>query len=95
MARWLTSQGHVGEHVADVLPVTSRDRDIAVLVARLGAIVVTKDADFLDIQVEGAPKILLVTTGNITNAALLEQFVECFPAVASALEQGASVVTLP
>jgi predicted nuclease of predicted toxin-antitoxin system len=69
----LAAAGHDVTHTLD-LPLGNRtpDRDIAALAAREGRVVVTKDSDFVTMfLLRGAPpKLLLISTGNISNDAL-------------------------
>lgn len=95
LARWLTAQGHIAEHVCDVLPATSKDVEIARFAAANGAVVITKDADFLDLTADPGLRLLLLGTGNLKNAVLLALFAERLAGACDAFEAGARVVTIP
>ena len=73
LARDLTVAGHEATHTGD-LPLGNRtqDGDIAALAAKEGGMVVTKDSDFVTtFLLRGMPpKLLLISTGNISNDAL-------------------------
>jgi predicted nuclease of predicted toxin-antitoxin system len=73
IATWLRDQGHDPLHTLD-LPDGNRtaDASIMALSSREHRIVVTKEADFVDsfILRHQPEKLLLISTGNITNAAL-------------------------
>jgi len=73
VARDLAAAGHDVTHTLD-LPLGNRtpDGDIATLAAREGRVVVTKDSDFVTTFLLGGapPKLLLISTGNISNDAL-------------------------
>jgi predicted nuclease of predicted toxin-antitoxin system len=73
LARDLAAAGHDVRHTLD-LPLGNRtqDRDIAALAAHEGRVVVTKDSDFVaTFLLHGSPpKLLLISTGNISNDAL-------------------------
>lgn len=75
LADALTDLGHDTLHTLD-LPNrnATTDREVMAVAARDDRIVVTKDGDFRDGHLlKGQPRRLLhVTTGNITNAALFE-----------------------
>ncbi|MCO5193174.1 MAG: DUF5615 family PIN-like protein [Anaerolineae bacterium] len=77
LATQLNAAGHDALHTLD-LPLKNRtpDADINQLSIAEKRIVVTKDADFRDSHlVKGLPyKLLLVSTGNIHNADLLNLF---------------------
>lgn len=61
LARWIASHGHQAEHVAFVLTPSEQDEAIVVYAIANGAVIVTKDSDFLSL----APPLLIVTTGNV------------------------------
>jgi len=46
LARWLSGQGYVAEHVLDLAMATSSDRDIWAYAMACGATIITKDQDF-------------------------------------------------
>lgn len=73
LAHWLRGQGHDVVHTLD-LPKANRSSD-AEVIALSGAelrIVISKDSDFVNsFQVRGQPaKLLLISTGNLSNVAL-------------------------
>jgi predicted nuclease of predicted toxin-antitoxin system len=74
LARWLREQGHDAVHTLE-LPSGNRtsDADLCELADVRGAVIVTKDADFVVSRtLHGTPaRLLIVTTGNISNAELL------------------------
>lgn len=73
IARWLREAGHDAVHTLD-LPKGNRisDAEILRIADEEKRVIVTKDADFVDsFTLKGQPeKLLLVSTGNITNADL-------------------------
>ncbi|NNH21720.1 DUF5615 family PIN-like protein [Pseudokineococcus marinus] len=89
LARALTSAGHDVVHTSD-LPRgnASTDRQVREAADQQGRVVVTKDRDFRDSHLlQGTPKrLLLVVTGNTSNAALLALFEAYAPAMEAALE---------
>lgn len=71
-ANWLNEAGHDALHTLD-LPRKNltTDQEVVVRAKRDGRIVVSKDADFVQtFLVTGEPLLLLISTGNISNAAL-------------------------
>ena len=72
-AFWLRQAGHDAVHTLD-LPEANRTSDTMILeiAAREQRVVVTKDEDFVDSFVlrRQPEKLLLISTGNITNADL-------------------------
>jgi predicted nuclease of predicted toxin-antitoxin system len=73
LARELAASGHDAVHTLD-FPAGNRtqDKDIVALAIRENRVVVTKDNDFVtSFLLHGAPpKLLLISTGNISNDAL-------------------------
>jgi len=103
LARNLAAAGHEALHCLD-LPMGNRtpDDDIARLADREGRVVVTKDSDFVtSFLLSNSPsKLLLISTGNITNDALARLLAANLPALLSALskhsfvELSASAITV-
>jgi predicted nuclease of predicted toxin-antitoxin system len=73
LARELAASGHDAVHTLD-FPAGNRtpDGDITTMAVREGRVVVTKDNDFVtSFLLKGMPpKLLLISTGNISNDAL-------------------------
>jgi predicted nuclease of predicted toxin-antitoxin system len=103
LAHELAAFKHDVTHTLD-LPLGNRtpDGEIRALATREGRVVVTKDNDFVVwFQLHGAPpKLLLVSTGNISNDALSLLFAVNLTALESALavydfvELGVSTFTI-
>ena len=90
LAKFLNNAGHDALHTS-ALPEGNRTTDagIAELADRDARVVVTKDSDFRDGHLlSGSPRLLLVVaTGNITNAALLLLFETNLDAIVGAFEE--------
>lgn len=88
LARWLQGRGHDVVHTRD-LPAGNRTGDGEINRRSLAEqrIVVTKDADFVDsFVINGQPyKLLLVSTGNIANDALISLFSQCIEEIEQSL----------
>ena len=86
----MRSTGHDVLHTLD-LPDGNRtsDSEICIRAKDEDRVVVTKDSDFVDsFLLQGMPpKLLLVSTGNISNADLLTLFKASLPAIESALSE--------
>lgn len=82
LGAWLRARGHEAEHVQD-LPDGLRltDAEIWAHCLSAGAIIVSKDKDFLDLAaVRGTPPVvLLVTVGNASTASLLQELEFAWP----------------
>ena len=89
ITRWLTDAGHDAVHTLD-LPRQNRtsDRDITALAGLEGRIVISKDDDFVISQrLNGSPgKLLLLSTGNISNVQLEAVFQPHIAAIIAAFE---------
>jgi predicted nuclease of predicted toxin-antitoxin system len=89
LARRLREAEHDALHTLD-LPAGNRTTDIEInaLSLRESRVVITKDADFVNSYLlTGQPyKLLLISTGNITNTELEALFVPNIPVIVSALQ---------
>ncbi|MBM3130635.1 MAG: hypothetical protein FJ009_18650 [Chloroflexi bacterium] len=90
LAHRLRASGHSAVHTLD-LPRQNRTSDIEIgeISAREQRIVITKDADFVDAFLLGGKpyKLLLISTGNISNAELESLLVPQISAIVAAFEQ--------
>lgn len=90
LALALAASGHNAVHTLD-LPAANRtpDKDIVALAIQENRIVVTKDNDFVvSFHLRGAPpKLLLVSTGNISNDKLSQLFAANLTALEKAFSQ--------
>ena len=88
LAQWLNQAGHDARHTLD-LPQGNRtpDEDVVAVAVREGRIVVTKDSDFVQaFLLSGQPRLLLISTGNISNADLEELLHGSLAAIEQAFE---------
>jgi len=94
LATALTDVGHDAIHTLDMPGGNAtKDREVTSAADRDDRIVVTKDGDFRDSHLlMGQPRRLLrVTTGNITNAALFELVHSHLAEIEGAFERGSYV----
>ena len=83
LAGWLKQHGHDALHTLD-LPLGNRtpDADVVSWALRDDRIVVTKDSDFVqNFLLTGQPALLLIATGNISNAELERMLQRNMPAI--------------
>ncbi|MGD0129942.1 MAG: DUF5615 family PIN-like protein [Terriglobia bacterium] len=94
LARHLTSLGHDCEHVAAVDLDAASDVEIWQYACQRGAVVVSKDEDFLYLASRpGSGACLLwVRLGNCRTRALIEAFERLWPQIERALLSGERVV---
>lgn len=95
LAAWLKAKGHEAEHVASVLSETAPDVAIFARAKETGAVLVTKDIDFLGLcDQDGAPLLLWVGLGNTVNKTLFAHLDREWPRVERELFEGRAVVEL-
>jgi predicted nuclease of predicted toxin-antitoxin system len=70
LCRWLEARGHVADHVADIGLLAASDADIARTAEATGAILVSKDEDFVILRMPDRFALLWLRCGNATNWAL-------------------------
>lgn len=70
LAGWLRERGHEAEHVAEVGMLAAADAEIAGFAERGGAVLATKDEDFLALRLPNRFALLWLRCGNATNRAL-------------------------
>lgn len=94
LATALKQRGHQAIHVSE-LPLKHLTPDQAIIAHadREGAVVLTKDADFISAyEVKGVPKRLLyVATGNIRNAELILLVMNYLDVISESLRNGGFV----
>ena len=75
---------------------SARDADIWKYASTTGAVLITKDEDFVTMRAfnPDGPPIVWVRLGNTTNKALHAHFVSMFPMIVAALERGETIVVV-
>ncbi|MDP1736069.1 MAG: DUF5615 family PIN-like protein [Caulobacter sp.] len=91
LAGWLVGQGHDAVHVRDLGLRSSSDRLIREAAQDSGAVVITKDEDFVRIR-RANDRVLWLRCGNLRRALFMPRFMEAWPDVRLALEAGEPVV---
>lgn len=97
LALWLTEQFRVeARAVRDVHLRDAKDLEIYEAARRAGAVVMTKDADFLALleRFGAPPQVIWITCGNTSNARLREILREALPTTLKLLEQGETLVEI-
>jgi predicted nuclease of predicted toxin-antitoxin system len=98
LAPHLVDLGHEAVHVGDVGLLTARDQDIWQYAVATGAVLVTKDEDFVTMRALSTPvgpPVIWVRVGNATRRALIRRFSAILPELLAALERGETVVQIP
>jgi len=97
LARWLTATfGITALSVRDAGLRDADDRAIYATAAQAGAVVITKDSDFVHLQIQlgPPPQILWLTCGNTSEARLQQLFTAHFPQARRLLEAGDPLVEI-
>ena len=95
LARRLEILGHAAEHVVDRDMATAPDSAIRDYAASVGAVIVTKDEDFVIRGVlTGGPAVVWLRLGNTRRAALLARVERELPAIVAALERGETLIEI-
>ena len=74
----------------------AKDREIFQSAREVGAVVITKDGDFLELMERFGPppQVLWITCGNTSNARLREILQSALPTALKLLEQGEPLVEI-
>ena len=91
LARWIDTQGHEAEHVADLAMLAASDAAIWERAITSNAVIITKDEDFAirrNTSVASHPAVVWLRVGNTRNKELLQWFEQLLPRVTAALERG-------
>ena len=96
LAVWLRSQGHEAHHTSDLGLGQATDRAISSRGKADGAIVVTKDEDFVLLKTmdPAGPQVVWIRIGNAVNRVLLQRLDVAWPSVVEKLSKGEPVVEL-
>ncbi len=97
LARWLTTTfGVNATPVRDLGLRDSPDHEIYQAAAKAGATVITKESDFINLQIQHGPppQILWLTSGNTSEFRLQEIFLGQFPEARRLLGSGEALVEI-
>jgi len=94
LCRWLEAHGHEAEHVQDWPEGPATDADIARRATDEGAIIISKDEDFVMLRAPDRFPLLWLRCGNVSNRGLAEWLEPLWPDVEDRLEAGERFLTL-
>jgi predicted nuclease of predicted toxin-antitoxin system len=96
LARWLREAGLEANHVMELRLDEADDRTVIEEALARDMILVSKDADFLDLvnRPGCAGRLVWVRVGNCRSRVLIETFKRAFPLLLGELAAGAKVVEL-
>ena len=93
LAEWLRKAGHEAQHLQDVGLRDAGDAAIRAYVGKTGAVLITKDRDFVS-GGDTSVQVVWVRTGNVGTRALIERIESALPQVLAHLGEGAQLVEL-
>lgn len=97
LAPWISERFAVEAHsVRDLGLLDAKDRAIYQAARAAGAVVITKDADFVQLleRLGPPPQVVWVTSGNTSNARLRQVLLDALPTALRLLEQGEPLVEI-
>jgi predicted nuclease of predicted toxin-antitoxin system len=94
LCRWLRERGHEAEHVFDIGLGAAPDAEFARRAAETGAVLVSKDEDFVALARAGDMRLVRLRCGNATNRALATWLDERWERVERGLGEGERLVEL-
>lgn len=96
LARWLASQGHAAQHVADQNLESASDSAIWDFAVAASAVIITKDEDFAlrKARADAGPAVVWIRLPNVRRRSLLTWFEKALPDILSALERGETLIEL-
>lgn len=92
LCRWLEERGHHAEHVFDLGMGSASDAEVAAMTEAVGAVLVSKDEDFVTLRLPQRFVFLWLRCGNATNAALAEWLDARWERIETLLDQGEGLV---
>jgi predicted nuclease of predicted toxin-antitoxin system len=97
LAAWMTATWGVPTQPVRSLGLRdSSDQDIFDAARAAAAVVMTKDADFVELveRLGSPPQVLWLTCGNTSNVRLREILTACWPRAMALLESGESLIEI-
>lgn len=92
LCRWLCERGEDAVHVGDIGMIAARDADIAARAEADGAVLVSKDEDFVYLRLPDRFAFLWLRCGNATNRALIAWMKSRWPRIRALLASGERLV---
>ena len=88
LVRWLAERGHEATHVRAIGMVSASDADIAARAAVDGAVLVSKDEDFVTLRLPDRFALVWLRCGNALNRVFFAWLTPRWPEVERLLERG-------
>ena len=96
LAVWLVAEGFDAQHTKDIGLELAKDRAIWNHARAVGATIITKDEDFVLLQVADptGPAVVWVRIGNAVKRVMLQRLAPVWPSVMAKLQQGDRIVEI-
>jgi predicted nuclease of predicted toxin-antitoxin system len=94
LASWIAARGHEADHVMSLGLLAASDAEIAARAEADGAVIVSKDEDFIIARLPDRFAFVWLRIGNATNPALIEWLTPRWPVLVEMLERGERFVEL-
>jgi predicted nuclease of predicted toxin-antitoxin system len=96
LALLLDDHGHIAEHITDIGPADTPDRQLWRYALEHRAVIVTKDEDFANMIATGvdAPTVVWIRAGNTRRASLLAWFEPLIDQIVTMVEAGDRLIEL-
>jgi predicted nuclease of predicted toxin-antitoxin system len=95
LADWLVRLGHTADHTEYIGLGAASDGDVWSTASSLGAVIVTKDADFpARRRLSPGPQVLWLRIGNASNARLIAYIEARWEIAMAFLEKGEAIVEI-
>ena len=95
LARWLVGHGQEAEHVYEAGLMGMADTEVARRALETGAVIVTKDEDYLSFRGDiGSVQVLWIRVGNVPTRVLFERLESVWTDVIGDLQRGEPIVTV-
>lgn len=92
LGKQLLDAGHFAEHVRDVGLGGATDVAVRAYAQRAGAVLVSKDDDFVETGRAGDIAVVWIRLGNVTNKALWRVLERVLPEIVTAIEGGETLI---
>lgn len=92
LAEKLRTAGYAADHVREIGLGGAADRDVQAAAERMGAVLVTKDEDFVVAGRSGRVAVVWVRLGNVTNRVLWRAMEPALAEIIAAIEAGETLV---
>jgi predicted nuclease of predicted toxin-antitoxin system len=92
LCRWLEARGHSATHVVEAGLGSASDTEIAARAEADGAVLISKDEDFLLLRLPNRFALLWLRCGNSTNKAFVEWLEARWPRIEALINTGERLI---